>query len=85
MKTIPNIGQNEDRVSSFKSIMNVPLSNVTLSFLIVTVKILAYKWMHSELMIPGGKGSEFGFAQIYRGCQKKMSTHFKRCYLPFML
>lgn len=37
--------------------MNEALSNVTLSFLFPTIKILAYEQMNSELMVLGGEGS----------------------------
>ena len=47
-----------------KSIMDEALSNVILSFLFVTVKILAYEWMNSESMILGEEGRELGVTQI---------------------
>lgn len=43
-----------------KGIMNKTLSNVTLSFLIVAMKILVYENMN----IPGGKVSELGVTKI---------------------
>lgn len=59
MKTIFNTGQSEDRLSSFKRNINKALRNVTLSFLFVNMKILAYEWMNSELIL-GGEKSEVG-------------------------
>lgn len=59
MKTIFNTGQSEDRLSSFKRNINKALRNATLSFLIVNMKILAYEWMNSELIL-GGEKSEVG-------------------------
>lgn len=63
MKTVPNTGQSENKLSSSKYIMNEAL-NSHFEFPHCHHTILPDEKVYREIMILGGKGSKLGVTQI---------------------